>query len=235
MSGTGTGIGKTVATAAIASVSVADGLCVAVVKAAQTGVGPTEEGDAATVERLVGRGRVTAVELARFGEPLAPATAARRSGATGMAAAESAGIIGRLADQHDLVLVEGAGGLLVGLNAAGETVADLAHLLGAEVVVVTEPGLGTLNTTSLTLEALEARDLACAGLLLGSWPPEPDLACRCNVVDLGTLGRAALVGAVPEGSGRLRPAPFVEVARESLGPELAGAWDRARFVRHWGC
>lgn len=234
MSGTGTGIGKTIVTAAVASVVASDGFRVAVVKVAQTGVGRTDEGDIGTVQRLVGPGRVTAVELARFPDPLAPATAARRLGARAMTVAESADAIRRLAAEHDVVLVEGAGGLLVRLNGAGETVAELAMELGAEVLVVTEAGLGTLSTTALTLEALDRRDVSCAGLVLGWWPPDPDLACRCNVVDLGTLGGAALVGAVPAGSGRLDPASFAAVARESVGPELGGAWNGERFVERWG-
>ena len=233
VSGTGTGIGKTIATAAIASVGVSDGLGVAVVKIAQTGVGPTDEGDAAEVERLVGPRRVTAVELCRFAEPLAPATAARRSGAGAPSVAESAEAIRRLADGHDVVLAEGAGGLLVRLNGAGETVADLAAALGAEVLVVTEAGLGTLSATALTLEALDARKLRCAGLLLGSWPAAPDLASRCNVVDLRTLGPADLVGAVPAGSGGLDRSSFAAAARASVGPEFGGDWNRDRFVVQW--
>ncbi|MET9111498.1 dethiobiotin synthase, partial [Streptomyces zhihengii] len=75
VTGTGTEIGKTVVTAAVAALAVAGGRSVAVLKPAQTGVAPGEPGDAAEVVRLAGA--VTAAELARFPEPLAPATAAR--------------------------------------------------------------------------------------------------------------------------------------------------------------
>ncbi|MCT7357066.1 AAA family ATPase, partial [Streptomyces sp. 15-116A] len=79
ITGTGTEVGKTVVTAAVAAAAVAAGRSVAVLKAAQTGVGPGEAGDAEEVARLVGAG-VTAGELARYPEPLAPGTAARRAG-----------------------------------------------------------------------------------------------------------------------------------------------------------
>ncbi|MEV0499388.1 AAA family ATPase, partial [Streptomyces spectabilis] len=87
VSGTGTEIGKTVTTAAVAALALAAGRSVAVLKPAQTGVGPGEPGDVAEVQRLAG-GRVTGAELARFPEPLAPATAARRAGLTPVTAAD---------------------------------------------------------------------------------------------------------------------------------------------------
>ncbi|MER7436647.1 AAA family ATPase, partial [Pseudonocardia alni] len=76
VTGTGTGVGKTVATAALAAVAVAAGERVAVLKPAQTGVGPDDPGDVDEVARLVPE--VTTRELARYPDPLAPATAARR-------------------------------------------------------------------------------------------------------------------------------------------------------------
>ncbi|MFD4977576.1 AAA family ATPase, partial [Streptomyces sp. NPDC058424] len=78
ITGTGTEVGKTVATAAVAAAAVAAGRSVAVLKPAQTGVGPGERGDADEVARLAGA--VKARELARYPEPLAPATAALRAG-----------------------------------------------------------------------------------------------------------------------------------------------------------
>lgn len=74
VTGTGTDVGKTVTTAALAATALAAGRSVAVLKPAQTGVGPGEDGDADEVVRLAGE--VTAVELARYPDPLAPATAA---------------------------------------------------------------------------------------------------------------------------------------------------------------
>ncbi|MEV0442128.1 dethiobiotin synthase [Streptomyces spectabilis] len=223
VSGTGTEIGKTVTTAAVAALALAAGRSVAVLKPAQTGVGPGEPGDVAEVQRLAG-GRVTGAELARFPEPLAPATAARRAGLTPVTAADVVEAARKLAASHDLVLVEGAGGLLVHLDESGASLADAARELAAPVLVVTTPGLGTLNVTQLTGEALRARGIDCLGVVIGSWPAEPGLAERCNVAELPGVAGAPLLGAVPEGAGGLSGEEFRAAVPQWLGPELGGAW-----------
>ncbi|MEW2580745.1 dethiobiotin synthase [Streptomyces syringium] len=228
VTGTGTEVGKTVVTAAVAAAAVAAGRSVAVLKPAQTGVTAQEPGDVAEVERLAGA--VTGLELARYPEPLAPATAARRAGRTPVRPKEIEQAAARLAESHDLVLVEGAGGLLVRLDEAGSTLADVARLLDAPVLVVAQPGLGTLNITALTAEALRSRGLRCAGVVIGSWPATPDLAALCNLADLPEAAEAPLLGAVPEGAGTLPPATFRTAAPTWLAPELSGGWDAGRFA-----
>ena len=136
--------------------------------------------------------------------------------------ADSAEYIAELADSRDLVLVEGAGGLLVRYNAAGATLADLAAMLGAPVLVVTAAGLGTLNHTALTLEAIAARKLRLAGLVIGSWPREPDLAARQNLADLETVAGGPLAGLLAEGSGSLPREAFRAGALHGLGRSLGG-------------
>ncbi|QGV81808.1 dethiobiotin synthase [Streptomyces ficellus] len=229
VSGTGTEIGKTVVTAALAAVARAAGRSVAVLKPAQTGVAPAERGDADEVVRLAGGG-VTAAELARFPEPLAPDTAARRAGMAPVGPAEVADAAAKLADEHDLVLVEGAGGLLVRYDEEGGTLADAARLLDAPVLVVAPAGLGTLNMVTLTAEALRARGLVQAGLVVGSWPDEPGLAERCNVTDLPKVAGAPLLGAVPSGAGALPPDVFRARAGRWLAPALGGIWDADAFA-----
>ncbi|MFJ3718770.1 dethiobiotin synthase [Streptomyces sp. NPDC090057] len=227
ITGTGTEVGKTVTTAAVAATALAAGRSVAVLKAAQTGVRPDERGDADEVARLAGP--VTAGELARFPEPLAPGTAARRAGMAPVHPQEVAEAAAKLATEHDLVLVEGAGGLLVRFDAAGGTLADTARLLDAPVLVVASAGLGTLNTTELTARELRARELDLAGIVIGSWPDEPDLACRCNVADLPEVAGAPLLGALPAGAGALPPAAFRAAAPGWLAARLDGTWDAEAF------
>lgn len=223
ISGTGTEVGKTVATAAVASAACAQGQRVAVVKPAQTGLQPGEPGDVAHVQRLVPDVQVR--ELYRYPEPLAPITAARRSGLPAPDLAAVAAVVHELTVSHELVLVEGAGGLLVGLDAVGGTLADLALLLGGvPVLVVAAAGLGTLNATALTAEALAARGLPCAGVVIGSWPQSPGLAERCNFDDLPVAARAPLVGRLPERIGGLPAAAFADVARAWLHPAFGGTW-----------
>ncbi|TLG13541.1 ATP-dependent dethiobiotin synthetase BioD [Nocardia cyriacigeorgica] len=195
VTGTSTDVGKTIVTAALAATAAASGRSVAVCKPAQTGVAPDEPGDLATIAQLAG---VTGtVELARYPEPLAPDTAARRCGAPLLTIDETLAAITELG--ADLVLVEGAGGLLVRI---GEfTLLDLAVKLSAPVLVVTAPGLGTLNHCELTTRALDAAGVECAGLVIGSWPRVPDLAMETNRVDLPRVTGAPLVGSVPAGVG----------------------------------
>ncbi|MFC9813988.1 dethiobiotin synthase [Streptomyces virginiae] len=232
VSGTGTEIGKTVVTSAVAAAAVAAGRTVAVLKPAQTGVGPQEPGDAAEVVRLAGPS-VTAMELARYPEPLAPDTAARRAGLPTLAPAQIAEAARRLAEDHDLVLVEGAGGLLVQFDESGHTLADAARLLGAPTLIVAQAGLGTLNSTTLTAEALRARGLTPLGVVVGSWPYSPDLAARCNLADLPKSSELPLLGAVPEGSGTLAPELFRAEAPTWLAPSLSGTWSAESFLTTW--
>lgn len=229
ITGTGTEVGKTITTAAVAAAALSAGRSVAVLKAAQTGVGPGEHGDADEVARLAGT--LTTAELARYPDPLAPATAARRTGRTAVRPHEIAEAAAKLAASHDLVLVEGAGGLLVRFDETGGTLADAAELMAAPVLVVASAGLGTLNTTELTARELRGRRLDLLGLVIGSWPQSPDLASRCNVADLPEVAEAPLLGAVPAGSGALAPTDFRATAPGWLAPRLFGTWDADGFRR----
>ncbi|MGH3754168.1 MAG: dethiobiotin synthase [Pseudonocardiaceae bacterium] len=215
VTGTGTGVGKTVVTAAIAALTVAAGRRVAVLKPAQTGIDAGQPGDVDAVRRLAGPS-VTCRELARFPDPLAPATAARCAGLPPVATATIIAATRELAAKHDLVLIEGAGGLLVPLDDRGATLADVAAALAAPVVLVVEAGLGTLNHSALTAEALRTRGLHGVGMVIGAWPAEPDLAARCNLADLPAVTGLPLLGALPAGAGHLTAAEFLPVARRGL-------------------
>ncbi|MCI0688466.1 MAG: dethiobiotin synthase [Sporichthyaceae bacterium] len=229
VTGTDTGVGKTVVTAALTTLTASRGSSVAVVKPAQTGVPPDGPGDADEIRRLAGAGEPH--EYARYPDPLSPAAAARRSGLPTLDLARVASRITELAESHRLVLVEGTGGLLVRYDEDGATLADLARLLSAPALVVVNAGLGTLNHTALTLEALAHHGVPLAGLVIGAWPAEPDLACRCNIRDLEMLAARPLSGALPERAGQLHPAEFLATARAGLTPALGGTFDAADFRR----
>ena len=213
VTGTDTGVGKTVVTAAIAAAVTATAHRVAVLKPAQTG----DDDDAGTVSRLAAPATVTA--LTHYPDPLAPLAAARTAGLAPLSLGRVVEATAALAGRHDLVLVEGAGGLLVpmGLEPGPEqpwTVADLAVALGAPAVVVVRAGLGTLNHTALTIEALRRRGVpAC--VVIGSWPRKPELVHHTNLTDLATV--APLAGTVPEGAGGLSPEEFRRAAPAWFG------------------
>ena len=222
ISGTGTGVGKTITTAAVAALARARGQRVAVVKPAQTGEPPGAPGDLAAVAALAAVDDIH--ELARYPDPLSPEAAARMAGQPPLDLRRAADHIAALAEDRDRVLVEGAGGLLVRYDPAGTTLADLAAMLDAPVLVVTAAGLGTLNHTALTLEALATRKLACAGVVVGSWPADPGLAERCNLDDLVTVAGGPLAGLLPEGLGDVEPDVFLAAARRGLAPGFGGTF-----------
>lgn len=223
ISGTGTGVGKTIVTAAITSLGLARGQRVAVVKPAQTGIAAGEPGDLTEITSLTGC--TDTHEFYRFPDPLAPEAAARRAGLPYPDRRHIVAQVEALAADRDLVLVEGAGGLLVRFDRDGTTLADIAGDLGAPLLVVADPALGTLNHTALTLEALQRRGLQCAGVVLGSWPRVPDLACRSNLVDLPRIIGGPLRGAITEGAGQLDVVAFRHEAEAGLDAEFGGRFN----------
>lgn len=236
VTGTGTGVGKTIVTAAVAALADSAGRRTAVVKLAQTGVSDRPGSDVPDLDTVTRLSGVTDThELARFPDPLSPEAAARVSGLPPVDFARAAALIGELSATRDLVLVEGAGGLLVRYDKRGATIADLAAMLttqglDAPALIVTAAGLGTLNHTALTLEAAAARKVRAAGVVIGSWPRRPGLAERENLADLETLVGGPLAGCLPEASGELPAREFLAVARMSLAPGLGGNFVYSRLA-----
>ena len=210
VTGTDTGVGKTVATAAVACSARLAGIDVAVCKPVQTG-SPADD-DLADIARLSG-----ATDLRgtwRYPEPLAPVAAAQRAGLPLPTRGELVGSV-RQADAK-LVLVEGAGGLLVELGSDGVTLRDVAMDLAAPVLIVVAAGLGTLNHTALTLEALASQGVPCAGLVIGAWPCDPGPAEEGN---REALSRLAPVRAVlPAGLGAVSASEFEAVCSSAFDP-----------------
>ncbi|WP_205877872.1 dethiobiotin synthase [Mycobacterium camsae] len=177
VTGTDTGVGKTIATAALASRARRLDIDVAVCKPAQTGTADGDD-DLAEVGRLSGVTELAG--LARYPLPMSPVAAAEQAGMSLPRREDVLRLIRGLDRPGRLTLVEGAGGLLVELAAGGVTLRDLAVDLGATALVVARAGLGTLNHTALTLEALAVRGIPCAGVVIGSWPAQPGLVESSN-------------------------------------------------------
>ena len=194
VTGTDTGVGKTLAAATLCRADRKAGKTVLYAKPVQTGLERAEPGDAAFVAAAA---KVPVVECLRFPEPLAPAVAAERVGAV----IDVDGILSDLdkaGDGFDRVVVEGAGGLLVPLW-GDVTMADLADRLGAGLVVVTRPTLGTLNHTALTLEAAVSRGLPVDGLVISGWPADPGVTEQTNLERLSAM--APVLGLLPSYPG----------------------------------
>ncbi|MCH9667100.1 MAG: dethiobiotin synthase [Actinomycetia bacterium] len=214
VTGTGTGVGKTVATAALACHARMAGIDVAICKPVQTGARDGDD-DLAEAARLSGVGELHS--LARFPEPLAPLAAAQRVGAVLPARAALVDMVTAVDRPGRLTLVEGAGGLLVEIGADGLTLRDLAGDLGAPVLTVVAPGLGTLNHTALTLEALAVPEIVSAGLVIGAWPAEPGIAEVDNAEALARM--APLRARLPAGLGAVTVPEFESIS--------AAAFERA--------
>lgn len=217
VTGTDTDVGKTIVSAAIAVTLRAHGSAVTVYKPTQTGVTGDEPGDVAVVERLTG---VRGTDGVRLRAAMAPRPAAALEGPALPLLADHLAQVRELEQAFDVVLVEGAGGLLVELTSAGDTLADLAHVLVAPVVVVTRSSLGTLNHTWLTLEALRHRGIRTLGLVIGSWSAAPSEVETSNRAAFGA-GPVPLLGAIPARAGELSREEFVARAAGWL-PGLPG-------------
>jgi 8-amino-7-oxononanoate synthase/dethiobiotin synthetase len=207
VTGTDTDVGKTITTAALAAALAARGRTVAVYKPTQAGT-VDGQGDIDVVRRLAGLD--DGHEGIRLTRAMAPVAAAAHARVRLPTAGDHRAAIRLLAATRDHTLVEGAGGLLVALDEDGRTLADLAAATGpgcAAAVVVCRSGLGTLNHTELTLEALNRRGIAISGVVIGSWPRRPteiDISNR----DYLKQHAVPLIGIIPEGVAALAPAEF---------------------------
>jgi dethiobiotin synthetase len=210
VTGTDTEVGKTVVTAALATIMQRRGSTVAVFKPAQTGVGPHQPGDVDEVRRLAGN--IDVGEGVRLPDPLAPDTAAAIAGVELPGLCDQRDLVLDAAADHDVVLVEGAGGVTVNLGKAFSLldVATMVQDTGQrlEFIVVARAGLGTLNHTNLTVWAIQQRGFYVQGIVIGSWPNDPGLAELHNRNDLSRHSGVPVLGAIPEGAGSLDPAAF---------------------------
>jgi dethiobiotin synthetase len=185
VTGTDTGVGKTIVAAAICAALAARGESVAAFKPVVTGSDEDPGEWPPDHELLASAANVgqTAGDVAplTFGPPLSPHYAAELAGESidpaGLRAAAEAAAA--LAGPDGAVICEGVGGLLVSLT-ADFTVRDLATDLGLPLVVVARTGLGTINHTRLTVEAARSAELTVAGIVMTPWPQLPEPIERSN-------------------------------------------------------
>jgi len=196
VTGTDTGVGKTLVACALVRGLRARGVDVGAMKPIETGVQAEGPRDALALREAAGGGdALDTVCPQRFALAAAPTVAAAAEGRrVELGAVRRA--FAALAARHACLVVEGAGGLLVPA-AEGVSMADLAGELGLPLLVVARARLGTLNHTRLTLEVAAARRLALAGVVIshGSTPPT---AAECeNLAYLRAELGARLVGEIP--------------------------------------
>jgi dethiobiotin synthetase len=212
VTGTDTGVGKTEVACALLRSARARGIDAVGMKPAQSGLLPGAPSDAERLREASDRAEPLEVVCPySFAAPLAPTVAARLEGRA-VSPAEIVAGARALAARHAAVIVEGAGGLLVPLWEEG-TYADLAEALGLPVLVVARAGLGTVNHTALTCEAVARRGLALAGVVLNRTGPEDDPSVPHNAAEIARLTGARVVAALPF-------APDIDARERTLGEIL---------------
>jgi dethiobiotin synthetase len=197
VTGTDTGVGKTVVAAAIAAALQAQGVAVAAFKPVVTGLDEPEPGrpaDHVLLGAAAGEPPERVAPL-RFGPAVSPHLAAELAGTE----IEPAGLVAaaaRAGARADALVVEGVGGLLVPITAYF-SIRDLAVALGLPVVVAGRPGLGTISHTLLTLEAARAAGLDVRAVVLTPWPARPSPMEESNRETIARIGRVE-VATLPE-------------------------------------
>ena len=185
VTGTGTGVGKTFATRALARALVRDGgRRVAALKPLETGCDP-EPLDALALARACGRPELAHHRgLYRVAPPLAPYAATLEGHPAPPDPEQLAVTCRHLAREADVILVEGAGGILVPLDGTRD-LADFARCLGLPIVLVARDALGVLSHVLTAVDSLRLRALDLAGVVLmppPSGPADPSRATNARIL-----------------------------------------------------
>jgi dethiobiotin synthetase len=204
ITGTDTGVGKTVVAAGLALALRKRGIDVGVMKPAATGCRPKRGKPASEdVEYLVGacdcedERDLVCPYLLR--EPLAPEVAARREGVR-IDVGRIVRSFNELRRRHEVLIVEGAGGLFVPVR-KGYFMLDLIEAIRTPVIIVARPALGTINHTLLTVEVARARKLDVAGIIINDYPARPSVAERTNPDMIRRYATTRLLGILPHCRG----------------------------------
>lgn len=219
ITGTDTGVGKTFVAASLAAALNGRGYRVGVMKPAETGCtgidGDLTPEDAVRLKDASGcTAPIEKICPYRFAEPLAPSIAAERAGRR-IDVDLLLETYQEIAAEHDMTLVEGAGGLLVPLL-PGYSYADFARLLKLPLLVVAANKLGVINHLLLTLEHAACKDLTVLGYVLNRVSGEPSLAADTNREVLFASTAVPCLGELPfdEAAETERPLPHEAFVRE---------------------
>jgi dethiobiotin synthetase len=191
VTGTDTGVGKTVVAASIVTTLRARGEPVRAFKPVVTGIDEPDQDWPADHELLGAAAGMDPSEVTplTFGPAVSPHLAAELAGAR----VEPAELVAHARGLGEPLVAEGVGGLLVPLT-IGYCVRDLAVDLELPVVIAARPGLGTISHTLLTIEAARAVGLSVSCVVLSPWPDEPSAMERSNRATIGQLGAVPVHG-----------------------------------------
>ncbi|WP_303721804.1 dethiobiotin synthase [Malonomonas rubra] len=202
ITGTDTGVGKTLVAAALTKMLVDKGVQVGVMKPAETGVNQPEQlGLDGNLLKWAAQNQQTDDSICpyRLRAPLAPSVAASKERIR-IAYSRLVEQAKNTINEYDFTIIEGAGGLMVPL-AGGFLMADYARAVGLPLVVVCRPNLGTINHTLLTLFSARNLDLPVAGYLINNMPSEQTVAEETVAHSLASLTTDELLGVLNQATG----------------------------------
>ena len=220
VTGTDTGVGKTVVAGAVCAALGSRGERVAAFKPAVTGLDdPAPEAwshDHELLARAAGAGQSpNEVAPYRFGPPLSPHSAAELAGET-LEPSHLVMAAGEAARDADALVCEGVGGLMVPLT-TGYLVRDLAIDLGLPLLIAARTGLGTINHTLLTVGSARAVGLRVAAVVMTPWPADPEPIQRSNRDTVERLAEVPVCGLPPTDPGSLSEAGAALPIEDWLG------------------
>ena len=233
VTGTDTGVGKTVIAGAIARSLNFAGVRTEVFKPAASGCrrdwGKLVSEDAEFLAAAADSARpLDEIAPLRYAAPLAPNVAAQR-------AAQTVDINAifeayrRLEGQCDAVVVEGVGGLMCPIS-DDLWVVHLAMMMGLPVVIVARADLGTINHTLLTIHAARSAGLRVAGVIVNRYQADPHqgpdaaIAMLTNPAQIAQKGKIPVLALVPEDFE-------TSVHNAVLGPEVSFAMDQVDWKK----
>jgi dethiobiotin synthetase len=216
VTGTDTNVGKTFVSCALIHALRARGRRIAVMKPVETGVGEVAEDAAALRAAAEDPAPLERICPVRLRAPLAPSVAARLEGRTIDPDALARGIDERAA-AADLLLVEGAGGLLVPI-AGRFTFADLARRCRLPVLLVAANRLGTVNHAALTARVAASYDLDVRGFVLSQPAADTDQSAETNAGEIAALTGLRCIGVLPHLASSVDASSRLDVS--ALGPDV---------------
>lgn len=204
ITGTDTGVGKTLVTACLTAFLREKGVQAIPFKPIQSGAIKTQQGllaeDVAVYRQILDlKEEQNYFCTYALEEPVSPHLAAKKANVH-INLFKIQSHFHRLLECHDFVIVEGAGGMGVPLFQKSERVvmtADLIHLLQIPLLIVTQPGLGTINHTLLTLSYAREKGIPVAGILVNNWPDYPTEMERDNIAMIEKICGVPILGLLP--------------------------------------
>lgn len=234
VTGTDTGVGKTVVTAALGRCLKQAGVDVGVMKPFQTGTALEALTDIEFVRKVLGAdGLPDEASPVRLPEPLAPLTAALLAGVDiDIDAVKKT--FDSLRSRHEFIIVEGAGGLLVPIM-KDYFMSDLARDFGLPLIIVTRPDLGTINHTLLTVQSARAGGLPVKGIVICNFPREPGLAELTNPGLISRYAGCPILGVLKTDETLCvetgKTGSLKQSAHESFAPEFGGTFSAEEFLK----